>query len=55
MVASDLAHTSLLANEFEAGLPSAHVVRLPNADHADFISNEAEVFREMTRFLANLH
>ncbi|HEY3989427.1 MAG TPA: alpha/beta hydrolase [Acidobacteriaceae bacterium] len=55
MVAADLARTSLLANDFEAGLPSAHVVRLPNADHAVFISNEAEVFREMTRFMASLH
>jgi hypothetical protein len=55
MVAADLAHTSLLANDFEAGLPSAHVVRLPNADHAVFISNEADVFREMTRFLAKVH
>jgi pimeloyl-ACP methyl ester carboxylesterase len=55
MVAADLARTSLLANDFEAGLPSAHVVRLPNADHAVFISNEADVFREMTRFLATVH
>jgi len=55
MAAADLARTSLLANDFEAGLPSARVVRLPNADHYVFNSNETDVLREMTRFMANLH
>jgi pimeloyl-ACP methyl ester carboxylesterase len=54
-VAADLASCSAQADAVVAGLPSAHVVRLPNADHAVFISNEAEVFREMTRFLAKVH
>jgi pimeloyl-ACP methyl ester carboxylesterase len=49
------AHTSEQADAFEAGLPSAHVVRLQNADHFVFNSNEAEVFREMNAFLAQLH
>jgi pimeloyl-ACP methyl ester carboxylesterase len=54
MAAADLAHTSALANTFEAGVPSAHVVRLPNADHYVFRSNEAEVLGEMSLFLAGL-
>jgi len=54
MAAADLAHTSALANAFETGVPSAHVVRLPNADHYLFRSNEAEVLGEMNLFLARL-
>jgi non-heme chloroperoxidase len=54
MTASDLARTSAQANAFEAGVPSAHVVRLPNADHYVFNSNEADVLREMNTFLATL-
>ncbi len=42
-------------NAFEAGLPSAHVVRLKNAQHFIFNSNEADVLREMDAFLADLH
>jgi pimeloyl-ACP methyl ester carboxylesterase len=52
--ADDLARTSAQANAFEAGVPSAHVVRLPNADHYVFNSNEADVLREMNAFLATL-
>ncbi|MGP0074479.1 MAG: alpha/beta fold hydrolase [Bryobacteraceae bacterium] len=40
---------------FEAGLPSAHVVRLQNATHYLFNSNQADVLREMNAFLAKLH
>ena len=54
MTANDLALTSAQANAFEAGVPSAHVVRLPNADHFVFNSNEADVLREMNTFLTNL-
>lgn len=39
---------------FEAGVPQARVVRLANADHAVFRSNEAEVLREMNDFIAGL-
>jgi len=42
------------ANIFEAGVPSAHVVRLQNADHYVFRSNEADVLREMNAFMAGL-
>lgn len=48
------AHTVEQINAFEAGLPSAHVVRLKNASHYVFNSNEADVLREMSAFLAKL-
>jgi non-heme chloroperoxidase len=53
-VAADLAYTSAQANAFEAGVPTARVVRLPNADHDIFISNEADVLREMNAFLTKV-
>jgi non-heme chloroperoxidase len=52
--ASDLKGTSAQADAFEKGIPSAHVVRLPNADHYVFKSNEADVLREMNAFLVKL-
>ena len=54
-VAVDLTRTTEQANAFATGLPSAHVVRLPNADHYVFNSNEADIVREMNVFLAKLH
>jgi non-heme chloroperoxidase len=54
MVAADLAHTSALAKTFEEGVPSAHVIRIANADHTVFRSNEAEVFQAMNAFVAKL-
>ena len=42
------------ANAFEAGVPTAHVVRIQNAEHYVFKSNEADVLREMNDFLAKL-
>jgi non-heme chloroperoxidase len=35
-------------------VPTAHVVTLPNANHFVFLSNEADVLREMRRFVAGL-
>ena len=52
--ASDEAVTSAQAKAFESGLPSARVVRLPHANHYVFFSNEADVLREMSAFLASL-
>ena len=46
--------TAVHANAFEAGVPSARVVRLPNADHYVFRSNEADVTREMNTFMDGL-
>ena len=42
-------------NAFEAGVPSAHVVRLQNATHYLFNSNQADVLREMNAFFVKLH
>jgi pimeloyl-ACP methyl ester carboxylesterase len=43
-----------LAKEFENGVPGAHVVRLRDASHMIMFSNEADVVREMSAFLATL-
>jgi len=50
----DLADQETQARAFEAGLPSARVVRIPHADHFVFLSNEAEVLREIQAFLDSL-
>jgi non-heme chloroperoxidase len=42
------------AKAFEAGLPSAKVVRLPHANHYVFLSNEADVLREINAFVERL-
>jgi non-heme chloroperoxidase len=42
------------AKAFEKGVPSARVVRLEHANHYVFLSNEADVLREMRAFLASL-
>jgi non-heme chloroperoxidase len=42
------------AKSIEEGVPSAHVVRLPGANHYVFLSNEADVLREMRAFLGRL-
>jgi non-heme chloroperoxidase len=52
--AADLERTTNLSNAFAAGVPSAQVVRLPNANHYIFNSNEAEVIRAMNDFLDKL-
>jgi pimeloyl-ACP methyl ester carboxylesterase len=53
-VAQDLASTGRQADAFARGVPSARVVRLPNADHYVFNSNEADVLREMRAFIDGL-
>jgi len=52
--ASDLARTGAQADAFEKGIPSAHVVRLPHANHYVFLSNEADVLRQMNVFIGSL-
>lgn len=54
MEARDEESTGAQAKAFEAGLPTAKVIRIPHADHYVFRSNEAEVLREMDAFLAGL-
>jgi pimeloyl-ACP methyl ester carboxylesterase len=52
--ANDEASTGGQARAFEKGVPSARVVRLAHANHYVFLSNEADVLREMNAFLASL-
>ena len=47
-------HTTANSHAFEAGVPSAHVVRIPNADHYVFQSNEAQVLKETEAFIGKL-
>ena len=54
LIADNLFYTSRQADAFAAAIPGAHVVRLPNADHYVFRSNEADVIREMNAFLTTL-
>jgi pimeloyl-ACP methyl ester carboxylesterase len=54
MAKYDVDYTATYSNAFEAGVPSAHVVRIPNADHFVFQSNEAQVLKEMDAFIGNL-
>jgi hypothetical protein len=54
LAAADLEFRTAQANAFESGNPSARVVRLANASHAVFLSNEADVLREMLAFLGKV-
>jgi non-heme chloroperoxidase len=54
LVADDRANVSAQADAFQAGIPSAQVIRIPNADHFIFRSNEAEVIHDMNAFIARL-
>lgn len=42
------------AEAIREGIPSARVVKLTRANHDVFLSNEADVLREMRAFLAAL-
>jgi non-heme chloroperoxidase len=44
-----------IATEFQKGMPTARVVQIPHADHYVFLTNEADVLREMRTFIATLH
>ncbi|MEX2285295.1 MAG: alpha/beta hydrolase [Gemmatimonadota bacterium] len=45
---------TLQANAFEKGVPSARVVRVAGATHFLFLSNEADVLREIHTFIRSL-
>jgi pimeloyl-ACP methyl ester carboxylesterase len=53
-IARDLERTTSQSKAFQVQVPSAHVVRIPNANHYVFNSNEADVLREMNAFLETL-
>jgi non-heme chloroperoxidase len=42
------------ANAFEEGVAGSRVVRIPHANHYVFLSNEADVLRELRAFIAGL-
>ena len=48
------AEVAAQADSFEHGLPSAHVVRLMNAEHYVFQSNEKEVLEQINAFATKL-
>jgi len=54
VVKSDEERTARQADAFATGVPSAQVVRIANADHYVFRSNEAQVAQAMNTFLASL-
>jgi non-heme chloroperoxidase len=53
-LAADTAACSARAEAFARGVPTARVVRIPNADHYVHRSNEAQVIDEMKKFLGSL-
>jgi non-heme chloroperoxidase len=53
-LAADTAACSARAESFARGVPTARVVRIPNADHYVHRSNEAQVLDEMKKFLSTL-
>ncbi len=55
LVADDTVRCNAWADAFSRGVPTAHVVRIPNADHYVYLSNAAQVVGEMNDFLANLN
>jgi len=53
-LARDEANTVAIADGFQKGLPSARVVQLHRTYHYIFITNEADVLREMRAFVSAL-
>lgn len=54
---AEAVETSLMerqAKAVEEGVPTAHVVRIAFANHLIFLSNQADVLREMRKFLSGL-
>ena len=53
-LANDLLTTSAQADALQAGVPSARVLRIPNASHLIFKSNQAQVLEEIENFTHSL-
>ncbi len=53
-LAADTAACSARAESFARGVPTARVVRIPNADHYLYRTNEAQVIDETNKFLSTL-
>ena len=54
LIADDKLRCTRWADNFRQGVPGAYIVVIPNADHYVYLSNEAQVVREMNDFLAKL-
>jgi non-heme chloroperoxidase len=54
LIVDDKARCTGWADAFRRGVPSAHIVMIPNADHYVYLTNEARVVAEMNAFLATL-
>jgi non-heme chloroperoxidase len=52
--ASDLAIVNRHMSDLKKGVPSARIIAIPNANFYIFLSNEAELFRDIARFLNDL-
>jgi non-heme chloroperoxidase len=55
LIAADKVRCTGWAKNFRRGVPSAHIVMIPNADHYVYLSNKAQVVAEMNVFLDKLH
>lgn len=55
VIANDFSTTSAQADALQKGAPSARVVRIADASHLIFQSNEDQVIKEMNQFLVSLH
>jgi non-heme chloroperoxidase len=53
-LAADTAACAARTESFARGVPTARVVRIPNADHYVYRSNETQVIDEMKKFLSTL-
>jgi non-heme chloroperoxidase len=54
LIADDKARCTAWADNFRRGVPSARIIMIPNADHYVYLSDEAQVVREMNAFLSIL-
>lgn len=52
--AKDIARVEPLVKAFERAVPQAKIVRVPHASHYVFSSHEAEVLREIEKFISSL-
>ena len=48
------AMTERQQKSIETGVPTAHIITIPNANHFVFLSNEADVLKEVRAFLSSL-
>ena len=53
--AADVDFSRTASHNLQVSVPNARIIELPGANHYVFLSNEADVLREMQAFLAGLH